>query len=57
MRLPPFLMRLWSRLTGSVSVYVQEPTPEDQKAMMAAAGLVMYDIPEVPLTGTFDVND
>ncbi|MCH8902280.1 MAG: hypothetical protein IIC88_08255 [Chloroflexi bacterium] len=57
MRLPTFLARLWSKLTGSMSGYVYEPTPEEEKAMQEAAESTLVDGPEITLTGEFDVND
>lgn len=57
MRLPAFLARFWSKLTGSMSVYVHEPTPEEEKAMQEAAESTLLDGPDITLTGEFDVND
>ena len=57
MRLPAFLIRLWARLTGSMSVYVRESTPEEHEALKEAMESTLVDCPEVTLTGKFDVND
>ena len=57
MRLPAFLMRLWARLTGSVSGYVQEPTLEEQRAMQAVFERAVRGHPMATFAGKFDVND